>query len=107
VNPQAYGSSFAPLIDAQQHNRVHAFIEQGKKEAKLVTGGWRYEKPGNFVPPTLFTDPDPNAAIYKDEIFGPVLVIRRFKDEDEVIELANDSSYGLAGMLHYSSRSTA
>ncbi|KAL6231965.1 hypothetical protein BDW75DRAFT_243393 [Aspergillus navahoensis] len=98
-DPQAYGSTFAPLIDAQQHDRVHSYIEQGKKEAKLVTGGWRYDKPGNFVPPTLFTDPDPNATIYKDEIFGPVLVIRRFKDEDEAIELANDSSYGLAAYV--------
>jgi aldehyde dehydrogenase (NAD+) len=97
LDPQQYGTSFGPVIDKSQYESVHKYIEQGKKDAMLVTGGYRYEKGGNYIPPTLFTDPDPQSSIYRDEIFGPVLCIRRFTDEEEVIKLANDSLYGLAG----------
>lgn len=99
LDPQRYGTNFGPVIDRDQYERVHKYIEEGKKNATLVTGGYRHTQDGNYIPPTLFTDPDPMASIYQDEIFGPVLCIRRFSDEEEAVNLANDTSYGLAGAL--------
>jgi aldehyde dehydrogenase (NAD+) len=97
LDPQQYGTNFGPVVDKTQYERIHHFIEEGKEKATLVTGGYRHDKEGNYIPPTLFVDPDPKASVYRDEIFGPVLCIRRFNSEEEVIRLANDSSYGLAG----------
>lgn len=78
------------------------FIEQGKKDAKVVTGGGRHGTKGNFIEPTIFLDPPTDSQIYTDEIFGPVLVFKTFKSEEEGIELANDTSYGLAAYLYTS-----
>ncbi|KAL3474477.1 Aldehyde/histidinol dehydrogenase [Aspergillus californicus] len=99
LDPQEPGTAFGPVIDRSQYERVHKYIEEGRKDAALVTGGYRYEKEGNYIPPTLFTDPDPKASVYRDEIFGPVLCIRRFRDEEEVIKLANNTSFGLAAYI--------
>lgn len=96
-DPQDSTTSFGPVVDKAQYERVHSFIEQGKTDSTLVTGGYRYPKTGNFIPPTLFINVNPNSAIYQEEIFGPVLVIRTFKREEEAIVMANDSSFGLAG----------
>lgn len=73
------------------------FIETGKKEgAKLLTGGRRHGNKGFFVEPTVFADVQDNMTIAKEEIFGPVMSILKFKNVDEVIERANNSHYGLA-----------
>ena len=73
------------------------FIESGKKEgAKLLTGGKRHGTKGYFVEPTVFADVQDNMTIAKEEIFGPVMSILKFKNVDEVIERANNSHYGLA-----------
>jgi aldehyde dehydrogenase (NAD+) len=96
-DPQDYSTSFAPVVNSSQKETIHQFIESGKKQAELVTGGYRYNGAGNYVPPTLFINPAPDAMISKDEIFGPVLCISTFATEDEAIKLANDSNYGLAG----------
>lgn len=91
-----------PLISETHLNRVLAYIELGKKEgAKLVCGGNRImegnlEK-GYFVEPAIFTDTSPEMRIVQEEIFGPVLVVQKFKDEQEAISLANNTIYGLAG----------
>lgn len=73
-----------------------SFIEIGK-EAKLVTGGARVGDKGYYVAPTLFVDPGLDTKIYKEEIFGPVGTVRTFSTEEEVVELANDTSFGLSG----------
>ncbi|KAL4939247.1 hypothetical protein BDV06DRAFT_214466 [Aspergillus oleicola] len=99
LDPQTPGTSFGPVIDKAQYERVHQYIEEGKGGATLVSGGYRHDGEGNYIPPTLFTDPDPKSSIYKHEIFGPVLCIRRFTDEHEAIALANDTSYGLAAYV--------
>ncbi|KAE8331423.1 Aldehyde/histidinol dehydrogenase [Aspergillus sergii] len=99
LDPQQYGTTFGPVIDKSQFDRIYTYIEEGKKDATLLTGGYKHDKPGNYIPPTLFTDPDPTASIYRDEIFGPVLCIRRFTEEEEAIKLANDTSYGLAAYI--------
>jgi len=78
---------------------VLAYIEEGQKAAQLVTGGKRKGTKGFFIEPTIFLNPAPDSKIYRQEIFGPVIVVKTFKTEDEVIELANDTEYGLSGML--------
>lgn len=74
-----------------------SFIETGKKEANLATGGVRVGDKGYYVAPTLFVDPGLDAKIYKEEIFGPVGTVRTFSTEEEVVELANDTLFGLSG----------
>ena len=90
-----------PLVSAAQRERVRAFIRQGVEEgAKLLTGG--DEPPegldkGYFVRPTVFSDVDNSMTIAREEIFGPVLSIIPYDDEDDAVRIANDTVYGLAG----------
>lgn len=86
-----------PLVSKKQHKRVLDYIKAGKEEgATLVTGGERLGDKGYFVKPTIFTNVKEDMKICKEEIFGPVTCIMKFKDLDEVIERANASIYGLA-----------
>jgi len=76
------------------------YIEKGKNEgARLLTGGKRHGTKGFFVEPTIFADVQDNMSIAKEEIFGPVLSILKFKTVDEVIQRANSSAYGLGAGL--------
>jgi len=90
-----------PLISAQQLERVLGYIERGKTEgAELVAGGGRaihagWEH-GFWVEPTIFDRVDPGHVIAREEIFGPVLSVLTFRDEEEAAELANRTEYGLA-----------
>ncbi|HEV3280510.1 MAG TPA: aldehyde dehydrogenase family protein [Acidimicrobiales bacterium] len=90
-----------PLVSAVQRDRVRSYIEKGVGEgAKLLTGG--AESPdgldrGFFVQPTVFSSVSPDMVIARDEIFGPVLSIIPYDSEEEAIEMANDTDYGLAG----------
>ena len=88
-----------PQISAKQRDRVLGYIEKGVEEgANLVTGGGRPSRPkGFFVEPTLFTDVDNSMTIAQEEIFGPVLAVIAYDDDDDAIRIANDSSYGLSG----------
>ena len=91
-----------PLISAKQRERVLGYIEKGKAEgATLAVGGGRpsgdeFAK-GWWVEPTLFTDVDNSMTIAQEEIFGPVLVVIPYEDEDDAVRIANDSKYGLQG----------
>jgi len=87
---------FGPLADKKQFDRVMGFLEIGKTEAELITGGKRKGTKGYYVEPTIFLNPKEDARIYREEIFGPVIAIKTFKTEDEVVEMANDTSYGLS-----------
>jgi len=86
-----------PLVDELQFQRVLGYIEKGKKEgAKLGYGGKRVGSKGYFVEPTVFYDVTDEMTIAKEEIFGPVMSILKFKGVEEAIERANNSEYGLA-----------
>jgi len=77
--------------------KILGYIEKGKKEGgKLIAGGARHGKKGYFIQPTVFADVQDNMTIAKEEIFGPVMSILKFKSVDEVIKRANSSNYGLA-----------
>ncbi len=89
-------------IDEAQLNKILAYVEVGKQEgARLVTGGKRITDgglgTGFFMEPTIFADVNNKMRIAQEEIFGPVVCVIKFKDEQEVIEMANDSDYGLGG----------
>jgi phenylacetaldehyde dehydrogenase len=78
------------------------FIESGIAEgARLVTGGKELAGPGHFVEPTIFADVKPDMRIWREEIFGPVMAIQRFTDDDldAVARMANDSIFGLSGSV--------
>uniref|UniRef100_A0A0D6R358 Aldehyde dehydrogenase domain-containing protein n=1 Tax=Araucaria cunninghamii TaxID=56994 RepID=A0A0D6R358_ARACU len=86
-----------PQIDQDQFDKILSYIVAGKEEgARLVAGGERYGNKGFYVQPTVFTDVKDDMSIAKDEIFGPVQTILKFKSLDEVIKRSNATRYGLA-----------
>jgi len=101
-DPTDLANIMGPLINAKQRDRVLAYVEKGVAEgAKLLVGGGRpkqFEK-GFFVEPTLFVDVDPDATIAQEEIFGPVLVVIPYEDDDDAVRIANNSRYGLSGAV--------
>lgn len=95
-------TEMGPLISERHMERVLSYIQIGIEEgAKLRCGGHRLQddrlKNGWFVAPTVFTDVTPDMRIVREEIFGPVLVVQKFRTEKEAIAMANDTVYGLAG----------
>ena len=94
-------TALGPLADKAQYERVMSFLESGKSSgAEILTGGSRKGEKGCFIEPTIYLNPDSSAKIYTDEIFGPVLTIKTFKTEDEALEMANDTTYGLAASVY-------
>lgn len=92
-----------PLADKKQFESVMGFLEQGRKEGvEVLAGGGRKGDKGNFVEPTLLLNPSSKSKVYTDEIFGPVLAIKTFKTEEEAIEMANHTTYGLGATLYTS-----
>jgi aldehyde dehydrogenase (NAD+) len=100
-DPFEDGTRLGPLVSEAQRERVRGYIEKGQEEgAKVVTGGT--EPPeglesGYFVRPTVFSEVGPDMTIAQEEIFGPVLSILPYEDEDEAAEIANSTIYGLDG----------
>lgn len=89
-----------PQIDSTQFEKVMSYIDIGKCEgAELLTGGKRHGDQGYFVEPTVFADVKDDMRIAREEIFGPVMNIMKFRDLDEVIERANNTTYGLAAAV--------
>jgi aldehyde dehydrogenase (NAD+) len=98
-DPTAASTYSSPLYHHRQKDVVLSYIESGKVEAKLITGGNAVGEQGCYVEPTIFVDPTPDARVLREEIFGPVLVVVRFSTDDEVLKLANDTEYGLAASI--------
>ncbi len=99
-DPTDVSNLMGPLINERQRDRVLGYIEKGKAEgAKLLVGGGRpaaFPK-GWFVEPTLFVDVDPDSTIAQEEIFGPVIAVIKYTDDNDAVRIANNSSYGLSG----------
>jgi aldehyde dehydrogenase (NAD+) len=112
-DPRQDGIDLGTLISADQLQRVLAFIESGKAEgATLLCGGNRHGDTGHFLEPTIFTDVQPHMRIAQEEIFGPVLSVIKFDTEQEALQIANGTSYGLAAGIwtrdiHKAERMTA
>ncbi|WP_027943142.1 aldehyde dehydrogenase family protein [Amycolatopsis taiwanensis] len=103
-----YGDPFdpgvlaCPLVNERQLDRVLGYIERGRGEGRLVMGGQRLGgdlAAGFFVGPTIFADVENSATIAQEEIFGPVLAVIPFEDEDEAVAIANDTEYGLGASV--------
>lgn len=88
-----------PVIDQAAYDKIMSYIEIGKEEGKLLTGGDGDNSKGWFVQPTVFADVDPNARIMQEEIFGPVVALTSAKNFDEAIDIANNTEYGLTGAV--------
>jgi acyl-CoA reductase-like NAD-dependent aldehyde dehydrogenase len=100
-DPLEPDTRLGPLVSEAQLERVRGYIEKGREEgAKVVAGG---EDPpegldrGYFVKPTVFSEVKPDMTIAQEEIFGPVLALMPYEDEEEAVRIANDTIYGLAG----------
>jgi aldehyde dehydrogenase (NAD+) len=99
-DPFALDSYQGPQVSQTQFDRIMGYIESGKEQGETVqVGGERHGNEGYFIQPTIFTDTTANMKIVKEEIFGPVVAIMKFKDEEEAIKLANDTTYGLAAAV--------
>ncbi|MGW0471606.1 aldehyde dehydrogenase family protein [Streptomyces coeruleorubidus] len=96
-----YGERIGPVVNAKQQARVRGYIEKGVAEgARLVAGGPEAPREkGYFVSPTVFADVTPDMTIAQEEIFGPVLSILRYDDEEDAVRIANGTVYGLAGAV--------
>jgi len=96
-----------PVISTASVNKIMSYIDIGKTEGRLVTGGERAPGNGHYVKPTIFADVDSKARIFQEEIFGPVLAVAKAKDFDHALALANDSEYGLTGAVFTGNKSKA
>jgi len=93
-------TEMGPLVSRDQLERVDRYVRIGREEgAKLATGGRRLDGTGYYYEPTIFVDVDNKMTVAQEEIFGPVLVVIPFEGEQEAVEIANDTIYGLAGAV--------
>ena len=95
-DPKTY---MGPLISERQRDKVDAMVKRAVDAgATLVTGGEKKD-PGHFYTPTLLTDVDPDSEIAQEEVFGPVLAVIAYEDDDDAVRIANNSIYGLSGAV--------
>ncbi len=93
-------TEMGPLVSEAQRRRVLGYVESAREEgARICCGGAAPEGPGYFVRPTVIGDARPGMRVVEEEIFGPVAAVQRFRDEDEMIHLANATPYGLAASI--------
>ncbi|MEK6800103.1 MAG: aldehyde dehydrogenase family protein [Planctomycetota bacterium] len=99
-DPFDHSTAQGPQVSKEQFDRILGYIDAGKSEgAQCLTGGKRVDRPGFFVEPTIFDNVRDDMKIAREEIFGPVLSVLRFKDLDEVIDRGNKTMYGLAAAV--------
>jgi 1-pyrroline-5-carboxylate dehydrogenase len=96
-NPENY---MGPVINKASMKSILDYIETGKKEGRLVTGGKQSGTEGYFIEPTVIADVPPKARIFQEEIFGPVLAVTKAKDFDDALAMANDTEFGLTGAIY-------
>jgi aldehyde dehydrogenase (NAD+) len=107
-DPFAADTFQGPQVSQLQFDRIMGYIEEGKKSgATVLTGGDRHGDKGYFIQPTIFSNVTEDMKIMQEEIFGPVCSISKFESEEEVLKLANSTTYGLAAAVHTQNLNTA
>ncbi len=97
--PKAEGTDMGPVVSDSQRERVEGFVERAREGAEIVCGGRRGEGDGFFFQPTVIANVDNDAEIACSEVFGPVVTLSRFTDEDQAVRIANAGRYGLASSV--------
>ncbi|HET8927053.1 MAG TPA: 5-carboxymethyl-2-hydroxymuconate semialdehyde dehydrogenase [Microbacterium sp.] len=99
--PHDPATEVGALVHPEHYEKVMSYVELGKGEGRLVAGGGRPDgfEFGNFVAPTVFADVAPSARVFQEEIFGPVVTITPFDTDEEALDLANNTRYGLAAYI--------
>ncbi|HEX8616341.1 MAG TPA: L-glutamate gamma-semialdehyde dehydrogenase, partial [Thermoanaerobaculia bacterium] len=98
-DPTLFANAMGPVVSERAFKSIGKYIEKGKEEGRLLTGGVTNGDQGFFIEPTVIADVDPKATIAQEEIFGPVLAIIKAKDYDDALRIANDTQYGLTGAV--------
>jgi 1-pyrroline-5-carboxylate dehydrogenase len=101
-DPEEQSNYMGPVVNEGALKSIGEYIEVGKKEGRLLSGGARASGEGYFLEPTVIADVDPKARIAQEEIFGPVLAIIKATDFDHALEIANNTEFGLTGSLYTS-----
>ena len=101
ADPETY---MGPVINAGAKKSIQEYIEIGKREGRLITGGGDAAGPGFFIAPTVIADVPPKARVSQEEIFGPVLAVIKAKNFDDALEIANNTEYGLTGAVYSKNR---
>jgi 1-pyrroline-5-carboxylate dehydrogenase len=101
TDPENY---MGPVINARAKQSILEYIEIGKKEGRLITGGEEAPGPGHFIRPTVIVDVPPQARIAQEEIFGPVLAVIKARTFNKALEIANNTEYGLTGAVYSKNR---
>jgi 1-pyrroline dehydrogenase len=99
-DPKADDTEMGPLVSEEQAERVTGFVDRARKDgAKVLTGGGRIKRAGSWYSPTVVVPSGPDAEIVKREVFGPVVTVQRFSDEEQAVVWANGVEYGLASSV--------
>jgi len=98
-DPADPANYMGPVVNEGSRKKIETYIEEGKKEGRLVTGGARPASDGYYVAPTVIADVKPDAKIAQEEIFGPVLAVIKAKDYDDALRIANNTEFGLTGAV--------
>jgi len=96
-NPAYY---MGPVISAGAKKSIQQYVETGKNEGRVLTGGGSGPGDGHFLQPTVIADVNSSARVFQEEIFGPVLAVAKARDFDHALQMANDSQYGLTGAIY-------
>ncbi|MDB5040589.1 MAG: putative delta-pyrroline-5-carboxylate dehydrogenase [Candidatus Eremiobacteraeota bacterium] len=98
-DPAAYGTAVGPVISQKAVEKVLGYVEIGRGEGRLLTGGTRAAGDGFFIEPTVFADVDSRARIAQEEVFGPFLAVIKARNYDDALRIANDTEFGLTGAV--------
>ncbi|GHH99056.1 L-glutamate gamma-semialdehyde dehydrogenase [Neobacillus kokaensis] len=98
-NPEDLNNYMGPVIDDKSFKKIMNYIEVGKEEGRLMTGGEGDDSKGYFIQPTIFADLDEKSRLMQEEIFGPVVAFCKARDFDHMMTIANNTDYGLTGAL--------
>jgi 1-pyrroline-5-carboxylate dehydrogenase len=99
-DPSDKSNWMGPVVNERAMKTIQSYIEKGKSEGRLISGGGRAAENGFFLQPTVIADVAPDATIAQEEIFGPVLAVIKANDYDHALDIANNTEFGLTGAVY-------